>query len=174
MQNFAAIDFEGANRNYTSACSVGVVVVRNGAIVHTFYSLIHPEPNYYEWYNTKVHGLRKKDTQDAPKFPEVWACIRPYLELSAQESQMLGFERLPLVAHGKNYDENVLRSLFRMYKIKYPNYKFLCTFEQARKVWPEGPHTLVACAERCGSPIAKHHHALADAEACAAIALQIL
>lgn len=46
MRDFAAIDFETANNQRSSVCSVGVVVVRNGEIADTFYSLINPEPNY--------------------------------------------------------------------------------------------------------------------------------
>ena len=42
MRDFAAIDFETANNERTSVCSVGVVIVRNGEIVDTFYSLIQP------------------------------------------------------------------------------------------------------------------------------------
>ena len=33
MENFAAIDFETANEQRTSVCSVGVVIVRDGEIV---------------------------------------------------------------------------------------------------------------------------------------------
>ena len=44
MTDFAAIDFETANEQPCSVCSVGVVVVRGGEVVDTFYSLIHPEP----------------------------------------------------------------------------------------------------------------------------------
>ena len=47
MENFAAIDFETANMERTSVCSVGVVIVRNNEMVDSFYSLIQPEPNYY-------------------------------------------------------------------------------------------------------------------------------
>ena len=47
MKDFAAIDFETANNERSSVCSVGIVIVRNGEIVDTFYSLIQPEPNYY-------------------------------------------------------------------------------------------------------------------------------
>ena len=36
MRDFAAIDFETANNERTSACSVGVVIVRDGEIVDTF------------------------------------------------------------------------------------------------------------------------------------------
>ena len=47
MENFAAIDFETANEQRTSVCSVGVVIVRNGEIADSYYSLIRPEPEYY-------------------------------------------------------------------------------------------------------------------------------
>ena len=49
-KDFAAIDFETANNERTSVCSVGVVIVRDGEIVDTFYSLIQPEPNYYNYW----------------------------------------------------------------------------------------------------------------------------
>ena len=38
MENFAAIDFETANYNRSSVCSVGIVIVREGKIVDYFYS----------------------------------------------------------------------------------------------------------------------------------------
>ena len=50
MDNFAAIDFETANECRSSVCSVGVVVVRDGVVADSFYSLIHPEPDYYQWF----------------------------------------------------------------------------------------------------------------------------
>lgn len=40
MKNFAAIDFETANQQRTSVCSVGIVIVRDGEIVDSYYSLI--------------------------------------------------------------------------------------------------------------------------------------
>ena len=57
MKDFAAIDFETANEQRTSVCSVGVVIVRDGEIVDHYYSLIRPEPEYYTYWNTRVHGL---------------------------------------------------------------------------------------------------------------------
>ena len=47
LRDFAAIDFETANNERSSVCSVGIVIVRNGEIQESFYSLIQPEPNYY-------------------------------------------------------------------------------------------------------------------------------
>ncbi len=75
MRDFAAIDFETANGSRSSVCSVGVVVVRDGVVVDSFYSLIHPRPNYYAWFCQQVHGLCDADTCDAPDFPQVWRQI---------------------------------------------------------------------------------------------------
>ena len=80
MKDFAAIDFETANNERSSVCSVGIVIVRNGEIVDTFYSLIQPEPNYYNYWCSQVHGLCHEDTDDAPVFPKVWAQIEPLIE----------------------------------------------------------------------------------------------
>lgn len=73
MENFAAIDFETANGNRSSVCSIGVVVVKGGMIAKRFYKLIHPVPNYYSPANIVVHGIRKEDTEAEDTFPEVWA-----------------------------------------------------------------------------------------------------
>lgn len=99
---------------------------------------------------------------EAPVFPDVWAQIEPMIE------------GLPLVAHNKAFDESCLKAVFRVYQMDYPDYEFHCTCIASRKVWPEGPHNLDIIAVRCGYNLENHHHTLADAEACAAIALQIL
>ena len=65
MKDFAAIDFETANNERSSVCSVGIVIVRNGEIVDSFDSLIQPEPNYYNYWCSQVHGLCHEDTDDA-------------------------------------------------------------------------------------------------------------
>ena len=162
MKDFAAIDFETANNERSSVCSVGIVIVRNGEIVDTFYSLIQPEPNYYNYWCSQVHGLSHEDTDDAPVFPKVWAQIEPLIE------------GLPLVAHNKPFDEGCLKAVFRVYHMDYPDYPFFCTCIASRRVWPKGRHNLDIIAARCGYDLTNHHHALADAEACAAIALEIL
>lgn len=79
MKNFAAIDFETVNNERSSVCSVGIVIVRDGKKVDDFYSLINPEPNYYNYWCTQVHGLTREDTEDAPVFPDVWAKIEPMI-----------------------------------------------------------------------------------------------
>ncbi|MDD7066073.1 MAG: exonuclease domain-containing protein [Sodaliphilus pleomorphus] len=165
MEDFAAIDFETANGQPSSVCSVGVVVVRGGVIVDESYSLICPEPDYYSWYNTRVHGLTKRDTAQAPAFPEVWAGIAPRIA------------GLTLVAHNKAFDERCLKAVFRTYGMDYPDYPFACTLAAARRKWKRGTvpnHSLDTIAQLCGFELKRHHNALADAEACAAIAMKIM
>ena len=57
MKDFAAIDFETANGQRSSICSVGLVVVRDGEITIRHYRLVRPYPNYYNYWNTQVHGM---------------------------------------------------------------------------------------------------------------------
>lgn len=173
LTDFAAIDFETANNEPTSVCSVGIVIVRDGKIVDNFYSLIKPEPNYYNFYCTQVHGLTHTDTCYAPPFPEVWKQVVPLLTLNDEDAKRLGRTTLPLVAHNKAFDEKCLKAVFRCYQMDYPDYEFHCTLMKARKVWTQGRHNLNIIAERCGYVLENHHHALADAEACAAIAIKL-
>ena len=164
MRDFAAIDFETANNERSSVCSVGVVIVRDGEIVDSFYSLIQPEPNYYNYWCSQVHGLCREDTEDAPVFPKVWAQIEPLIE------------GLPLVAHNKPFDEGCLKAVFRVYQMDYPDYPFLCTCRASRRHFGRRlpDHQLHTVAAACGCPMTNHHHALADAEACARIAMRLL
>ncbi len=162
MKNFAAIDFETANRHPQSVCSVGIVVVKEGKIVEKFYELIQPAPNFYSYWNTRIHGLSTSDTDSADLFPQVWTRATKIIE------------GLPLVAHNSPFDEGCLKRAHAHYELDYPGYRFHCTCRMARRKFPYLPnHKLVTVASHVGFDLADHHHALADAEACAEIALAI-
>lgn len=110
--------------------------------------------------NLKIHLW---DTDDAPVFPKVWAQIEPLIE------------GLPLVAHNKPFDESCLKAVFRVYQMDYPDYEFYDTLCVSRRVLPDlENHQLQTVAAACGFNMENHHHALADAEACAWIAREIL
>ena len=160
IRDFAAIDFETANGQRTSVCSVGVVVVRGGRPSESIYRLIRPYPNYYSAFTTAIHGLTRSDTENAPSFPDVWGEIAPRIE------------GLPLVAHNSPFDEGCLRAVHAHYGLPYPDYRFLCTLSASRRRIKGLPnYQLHTVSAACGYLLERHHHALADAEACAEIAL---
>ena len=162
LSDFVAIDFEAANAAFTSACSMGLVIVRNDEIVERFYGLMKPEPNHYDWYNTKVHGIKKSDTEKAPKFPYLWNQV---------VDKVMG---LPFVAHGMLFDQHVLKALHELYRIPYPNYACYCTHEGSKRYLPDlENHKLQTVAKYFGYEMKNHHNALDDAEACAVIAMNL-
>ncbi|MCD8167301.1 MAG: 3'-5' exonuclease [Bacteroides sp.] len=163
MEKFAAIDFETANGKRSSVCSVGVAIVENGEVTDSIYRIIRPNPNYFMPWTTAIHGLSSKDTKDAQKFPEVWEEVAPYIE------------GLPLIAHNSPFDEACLKSVFKLYEMEYPKYQFYCSCKLARKAFPRLlNHKLNTVAAHCGYNLTNHHHAMADAYACAHIAVTLM
>ena len=84
-------------------------------------------------------------------------------------------ESLPLVAHNRPFDEGSLRAFFRTCQMDYPEYEFLDTLAASRRLQPDlENHQLQTVAAACGFCMENHHHALADTEACAWIARELL
>lgn len=164
MNDFAAIDFETANGARTSVCSVGVVIVREGRVVDSIYRLIRPRPNFYSRFTTEIHGMTRTDTDSAPDFQAVWREIAPRIE------------GLPLVAHNSPFDEGCLKAVHELYGMPYPAYQFHCTCRASRRTFGRllPNHQLHTVSAHVGFDLHRHHHALADAEACAMIAMKIL
>jgi DNA polymerase-3 subunit epsilon len=162
LDNFAAIDFEMANLNSSSVCSIGVVIVKDRKIKKSIYHLIHPRPNYFNWFSN-VHGIYYFNTKDSPLFPVIWARVAPQIE------------GLPLVAHNSSVDERYLRAAHKMFNMEYPQYTFYCTLRASHKLFGNQlrDHRLATVAAHYGYNITNRHQALADAEACAVIALQL-
>lgn len=163
MERFAAIDFETANGKRSSVCSVGIVIVENNEIVDTFQSLICPRPNFYTSFTMAVHGLGPQDTNEAPDFEEVWAKVSGKLK------------DIPLIAHNSVFDEGCLKAAHAAYDLAYPRYEFYCTCRISRRMYPFlVNHRLPTVSKYCGFDLMNHHDALADAEACAEIAIHML
>ena len=162
MTSFVALDFETANQYRSSVCSIGLVFVENSEITETFYELIKPCPNYYSPFCTQIHGLSQSDTKNARLFPEIWAELLPKIK------------DLPLVAHNSAFDESCLRAVLAYYGLPPHTNPFFCTYRLARKQLPKLiNHKLDTVSAYLGFDLKQHHHALADAKACAHIALKL-
>ena len=173
IRDFIAIDFETANQQPSSVCSVGVVMVRNGKVADSFYSLIQPEPNYYNYWCQQVHGITQSDTDDAPVFSKVWEQLEERIAdvfFSGQQTiDDLRYQiaSIPFVAHNARFDEGCLKAVFKVYQMDYPDYRFYDTLTAARRQFGHSlpNHQLHTVAAACGYDLTNHHHALADAEA---------
>ena len=166
MKDFAAIDFETANGKRTSVCSVGVVVVRGGEMTDSFYSLIRPRPNFYSRFTTAIHGLTYDDTAEAPDFAAVWQRDRARASRACRSWRTT---RPSTKGACKRGLRPLRHALSRLSVLLY-----LPGFAADIFGAPLPNHQLHTVSAACGFDLANHHHALADAEACARIALKIL
>lgn len=152
--DFTAIDFETANANYESICQVGLVRVEGGEIVKEIDLLVKPPENAYHWGHSRVHGIKKKDTINAPTFDEIWPQIEPYVF------------RKKIVAHNALFDTRCLRNVLKYYQIDIPPFSSECTVKIYNK------NLAALCKEH--QIELNHHDALSDAKACATLYLKYL
>ena len=159
--DFTAIDFETANNSAASACSVGLVKVRDGRVVDTAYWLIKPPLGYdafLEW-NVRIHGIMAADVTGAM----LWSEQLPELVAFAQNDH--------LVAHNAGFDMGVIASASAASYIDSPTYDYLCSLQVARKTYQLDSYRLPVAAMAAGFEDFEHHNALADSRACAAIVI---
>lgn len=159
--NFVAIDFETASKERTSACSLGLCVVKNNTVVQRKEMLIKPYPFEFNDYNTKIHGITPEMVENKPTFDKYWDALKPYIENNM------------VIAHNASFDVGVLCSTLTHYGIKPPEFSYLCTVILSQKAYPELPsHKLNNLANALGIKF-NHHRAYDDAYACAEVLLRI-
>ena len=158
--DFVAIDFETANRNWNSACEIGLVVVEGGRVVDTYRRLIRPTPNRFDAGNVRIHKIRPEHVVHEPTFGELYDELLPYL---ADKH---------LVAHNASFDMGVLLASARLYGMPTPSLTYSCTVQLARRVWPEAPRYGLGILSNFLGVELHHHQALSDANACAQIMLR--
>ena len=157
--NFTAIDFETANSSNASACSVGLVKVRDGRVVDEAYWLIRPplgHDEFWEW-NTRIHGIVAADVVDAL----LWTEQLPDLVAFASGDT--------LVAHNAGFDMGVIAGACAATFVETPTFSYACSLAVARKTYHLDSYRLPVAAMAAGFEDFEHHNALADAAACAAI-----
>jgi len=157
--DFTAIDFETANSSPASACSVGLVRVRDGEVVATAGWLIRPPAGHDEFqhWNIKIHGIHPEHVRGAATWPEQFDRLCSFAGADT------------LVAHNAGFDTKVLRSTSEVTGLECPPYRSLCSLQVARKTYELESYRLPMAAAAAGFAEFSHHDALADARACAQI-----
>jgi DNA polymerase-3 subunit epsilon len=157
--DFTAIDFETANSSMASACSVGLVKVRDGQVVDRIGWFIRPplgHDHFIEW-NVRIHGITPEMVMDAP----TWADQMPDLLAFAGDDL--------LVAHNAGFDMQVIKASCAATGVATPLYSYFCSLQVARATYTLDSYRLPSVASAAGFDDFPHHDAVADAEACAAI-----
>lgn len=154
--DFIAIDFETATSNMNSACSIGIAMVEDLRIVDSFYSLIRPPYLQFDRGNIAIHGITPDMAERAEPLDTIWPSIR-----------WMFTQHCPVVAHNAPFDMSVLR---KSTTVDIPDFPFVDSIHMAKPL-VSGSKSLASCAQQLNLDLERHHNALADAEACAKIAI---
>lgn len=156
--DFIAIDFETANYNYNSACSIGIAAVKDFEIVKTYYSLINPNVEF-EPTNINIHGITPEDVKDAQTPADLWLDIFHF------------FGPYAVLAHNAYFDMSVLKRSFP--DSEHINFKYIDTVSLC-KDFVSGKKNLENCADFFNIDLGKHHNSLDDAITCAKLAISCI
>lgn len=165
MTDWVAIDFETANALRASACSVGLVKVKEGQIVEEWSSYIKPPVGYdhFDDFNVGLHDITADHVQDAPGWPET---LERIIQFAGDA---------PFVAHNAAFDIGVLASACEASGLSVPDLRFACTRVVARRVWTGLlSYKLPVLAGALGIELQRHHEAGGDALAAAQVMLAAL
>jgi len=161
--DFTALDFETANGFRGSPCSVGLVRVRGGQPVERAYWLMRPPPGFdrFDARNVRIHGITADQVAAAPRFGELFADLADFI----------GDD--PLVAHNAGFDIGVIESALEVSGMDIPQLDYACSLVMARRTYDLPSYALPVAAREAGYELRNHHDALADAEACARIMIDV-
>lgn len=161
FKKILGIDFETANENRSSACSVGLCAVDalSGELLDKKHLFIKPVPEYFDEFNIMIHGITPDMVKDAPDF----SGILPQIAAMIDENTLV-------VAHNSAFDMSVLRNACEWFDLPLPDMNLVCTRVLSRSIIPGlASYSLTDVADACGLNEFAHHRADADAEACARI-----
>ena len=152
-QDFVAIDVETANPDLASICQIGIVRFVNGEIQESWETLVNPE-DYFDGFNTSIHGIEESDVVHAPRFPEV----------AADVARMLGGH---VVVSHTPFDRVALTRVHDKNSLPHIACTWLDSAAVCRRAWPQfrqRGYGLANVAEWCEIEF-RHHNAEDDARA---------
>lgn len=157
--DFIAIDFETANQERCSPCSIGVAIVKDNKIIDSFERLIkpHKEYRYFDEFNIDIHGITPKMVARSPEFNSVMEEILPLMEGNV------------VAAHSMVFDCSVLWHTLELYDMPKPTCKTICSCNIAKIAYPDMLSFSLNSVCSALSINLNHHNAASDAAASAQI-----
>lgn len=162
--DFTALDFETANGFRGSPCSVGLVRVRGGQPVERAYWLMRPPAGFdrFDARNVRIHGITAGQVASAPRFGDLFPDLAGFIGED------------PVVAHNAGFDIGVIESALEVSGMDIPQIDYACSLVMARRTYDLPSYALPVAAREAGYELRNHHDALADAEACARIMIDVV
>lgn len=161
MLTFNSIDVETANADRASICQIGIVHIRDGKIEDRWQTLVNPE-DWFDPYNTSIHGIDEDDVQHCPTLPEIRGELRARLRGGV------------LVSH-TSFDRVAFERAMSKYDLEQLQVTWLDSARIVRRAWPDRygrrGFGLKNVARDLGISFT-HHDALEDARATAEIVLR--
>lgn len=149
--NFVVLDIENPNSRGNSICSIGILIIEDGALVRKEYSLINPEDRF-DRTNSEITGITESMVLDSPTLKEYWQEIGTTLSDSV------------IVGHNIKYDLSVLSKALYRYDMPVPAFRYICTLDLSRSLLSAPSYKLSSLLGNLGISY-DEHNALADAEA---------
>lgn len=159
--DFIAIDFEIANSNMSSACSLGMAFVKDNQIIDEKYYLLHPPTMDFDQKMVNVHGIKPIDVLSAKNFKLVWEEIKEYFSYNL------------IIAHNAQFDMSVLYSCLEEYSLEMPAFYFMDSIQISSKaINGKVSSSLKDRLSHFNIEIKNHHNAKFDAKACANLVIK--
>jgi DNA polymerase III subunit epsilon len=160
--DFITLDFEIANNNLNSACSMGMVFVKENQIIDESYYLIQPPTLEFDSKMMSVHGIKPSDVISAPSFEVIWKKIEHH------------FKQATIIAHNAQFDMSVLHACLNEYSIEMPDFNYICSIPISTRA-SRGYKLSNSLKDRCqhfGIQLHDHHNSMADARAAAELVIK--
>jgi DNA polymerase-3 subunit epsilon len=160
---FVAIDFETANRERGSICSIGFATVSDGAIKEQGSWLVQPPASMSEFdpWNVRIHGITADQVAGAPSIQDGLARLW----------EVIGDRTV--VVHNAAFDMYALRDACWSSNVEHPPLTYADTLVMSRRELALISYRLPIVADALGVALPQHHRAEDDAAACAGIMLAL-
>jgi DNA polymerase-3 subunit epsilon len=121
--NFVVVDVETANPNFASICQIGIAPFRDGVPEQPQQWLVNPQ-DYFDPIHVEIHGIDEYTVRDAPKWPDVYAAVAPFLAGN-------------IVASHTAFDRAALSQACGTWKLSTCECRWLDTARVVRRAWPQ-------------------------------------